>query len=215
MRKTQQLLKYIGLFILFPIIYIIISLILTYIPVESKKDFYEKKSKIYLSTNGVHLEMIIHKNDLDPSILTGQVFNNEAQFFSFGWGDKNFYVETPTWEDLTFMNGFCALFINTSALIHVTRYTEIRKDWIEIKLSKTQLYKLNHYINNTFRLGANNKKILLHGLGYHRNDDFYEANGNYNCFRTCNTWINKAFKESDIKACLWTPYDFGLLGMHQ
>lgn len=199
----------------FPVTYLITSLVLTYIPVKGKKDVSEKKHSIYLSTNGVHLEMIVHKNDLDPAILNGQVFNNEAQFFSFGWGDKNFYVETPTWEDLTFMNGFCALFINTSTLIHVTRYKKIGQDWVEIKISSAQLTKMNQYINNAFRVDDNAQKILLPGLGYYKNDDFYEANGNYNCFRTCNTWINNAFKESDIEACMWTPYDFGLLGMHQ
>ncbi|MCP5062170.1 MAG: DUF2459 domain-containing protein, partial [Ignavibacteriae bacterium] len=51
--------------------------------------------------------------------------------------------------------------------------------------------------------------------GYTPYDDFYEAVGSYSLFNTCNTWVNSAFKECNIKACLWTPYDFGLISMHK
>ncbi|GAA4278188.1 TIGR02117 family protein [Aquimarina mytili] len=187
---------------------------LTYITVNNDQDLTEKKYNIYLSSNGVHLEIILHKDELNSSILKGQVYNPEAQFFSFGWGDKNFYVETPTWADLTFVNGFRALFINSSTLLHVTRYREIQKDWVEIQVSQAQLDKINTYIDTAFRLDDKGKKILLPGLGYYKSDDFYEAIGNYHCFRTCNTWVNTALKESDIKACVWTPFDFGLLSIH-
>ncbi|MEW7292288.1 TIGR02117 family protein [Aquimarina sp. 2304DJ70-9] len=215
MRKTKKILKYTAIILAIPVVYLIISLILTYIPVNKNNDYAEKKHSIYLSSNGVHLEIITHKNDLKTTILDGQIYNNEARFFSFGWGDKNFYVETLTWADLTFINGFRALCVNSSTLLHVTRYEKIQKDWVEVKISKVQLDNINTYIDNTFRLDNDGKKILLPGLGYYKNDDFYEAIGNYTGFNTCNTWVNTALKESDIKACLWTPFDFGLLNMHK
>ena len=62
---------------------------------------------------------------------------------------------------------------------------------------------------------SENKKVLLENKGYTPYDDFYEALGSYSLFNTCNTWVNSACKESNIKACLWTPYDFGLISMHK
>ncbi len=213
--RIKKILQYIGVTFLLPVAYLIISLILTYIPVNTKDDLSEKDHMIYLSSNGVHLEIILAKNDIASNILEGVKYNDNDLFFSFGWGDKNFYVETPTWADLTFINGFKALFFNSSTLIHVTRYTEIQQNWVQIHINRDQLEKMNLYIGNTFRLDPGNKKIILPGLGYYHNDDFYEAVGNYTCFNTCNSWTNKALKESDIKACLWTPYDFRLLTMHK
>lgn len=215
MRLFKKILKYIGVFLILPITYLILSLILTYISVNGEQNNNEKNHTIYLSSNGVHLEIIISKNDLNSVILADQIYNKQAEYFSFGWGDKNFYVETPTWADLTFLNGFRALFLNSPTLLHVTRYSSPQKDWVAIKIDQEQLDKINSYITTTFRLDSENKKILLPGIGYRKNDDFYEAIGNYTCLNTCNSWVNTALKQSDIKACLWTPYDFGLLYIHK
>ncbi|PKV52680.1 uncharacterized protein (TIGR02117 family) [Aquimarina sp. MAR_2010_214] len=215
MRLLKKILKYIGVILIFPISYLIASLILTYIPVNEKKDSKEKNHTIYLSSNGVHLEIIIAKNDLNIILLNDQLDAPQAQYFSFGWGDKNFYIETPLWADLTFVNGFQALFLNTSTLLHVTRHSSVQEDWVALHINQEQLKKINQYISTTFRLNAENKKIVLPGLGYYKNDDFYEAIGSYTCFNTCNSWVNTGLKQSDIKACLWTPFDFGLLDMHK
>lgn len=215
MRLTKKILKYIGFLLLIPFIYIIVSLVLTCISVNNNTNDNSKKHTIYLNSNGVHLEIIIAKDDLDASLLEDQKYTQKDTYFSFGWGDKNFYVETPVWADLTFVNGFQALFLKSPSLLHVSRYSSIHKDWVALKIDQEQLKKINLYIKNTFRLNSRNKKIILPGLGHYKNDDFYEAIGHYTCFNTCNSWVNTGLKKSGIKACLWTPYDFGLLYLHK
>ncbi len=214
-RRVKKILRYIGFILMIPITYLLVSLILTYIPVDRDNDIAEKKHSVYLSSNGIHLEIIIPKENLDPSILNGLTFEDNEDFFSFGWGDRTFYIKTSTWSDFTILNKCRAAFFKTPALLHVTRYTNTRSDWVEIKMTPTQFMKLNTYINNAFRLNERNEKVILPGLGYYKNDNFYEAIGNYSCFNTCNTWVNTALKQSGIKACLWTPYDFRLLDIHQ
>ncbi|REG87882.1 uncharacterized protein DUF2459 [Winogradskyella sediminis] len=58
-------------------------------------------------------------------------------------------------------------------------------------------------------------KIILENQGYSSIDDFYKAKGSYSCFKTCNSWVNSAFKESGLKSCLWTPFDFGLMNKYE
>ncbi|WP_109435200.1 MULTISPECIES: DUF2459 domain-containing protein [Aquimarina] len=215
MKIIKKVFKSIGVFLALPMLYIIISLILTYIPVNKQENKNKMTHTVYLNSNGIHLEIIIAKNDLNKTILKDQVYNSQTRYFSFGWGDKNFYVETPTWADFTFMNGFQALFLNSQALLHVTRYSSVQKNWVAIKINQAQLKQINLYISDTFRLDFQNKKVLLPGLGYTKNDDFYEALGNYTCLNTCNSWINTGLKQSNMKACLWTPYDFGLMAMYK
>ncbi|WP_160114560.1 DUF2459 domain-containing protein [Aquimarina sp. AU474] len=215
MRLTKKILKSIGVVLIIPIAYLIVSLGFSYITVNKNDDLSEKKHSIYIASNGIHLEIIIPKTELNSSILKGITYTEQEKFFSFGWGDKAFYIKTSTWGNFTVINKCKAAFINTPALLHVIRYPSIKNDWVEIKMSSTQIKKMNSYIHDTFRLDANNQKIILPGLGYYKNDDFYEATGNYNCFNTCNTWVNTALKQSKAKACLWTPFDFRLLSLHK
>ncbi|MDP3353287.1 MAG: DUF2459 domain-containing protein [Flavobacteriaceae bacterium] len=211
----KYIIKGIVLLIVIPIIYIILSLIFTYIPIKSTVQNEYKNELIYLHTNGVHLSIIIEKKLLDPKLLNGLNYEQHNRYFSFAWGDKNFYLNTPTWSDLTFKNAFIALFLKSPTLIHVTRYDNLNKDWIEIRTNKNQLIKLNTYLYNSFYLDGTHKKTIKVNSCYSTLDDFYEAKGNYSCFNTCNSWVNTAFKKSDLNACLWTPFDFGLYRMYQ
>lgn len=215
MRLVKKILKYLGIVLIFPIAYLILSLILTYITVNEKTSDLEKNSSVYIASNGTHLEIIIPKTKLDSTLLHGLKLNNQEHFLSFGWGDRTYYIKASTSLNFTILNKCQAAFANSSALLHVTRYKRKRNDWVEIKMTPSQLKVLQTYINNTFKNNNENKKIILPGISYSSNDNFYEAKGNYNCFNTCNTWINTALKQSNAKACLWTPFDFGLISIHK
>ncbi len=108
-----------------------------------------------------------------------------------------------------------ALFLKSSTLLHVTRYSAVGTEWVEVKVSAPELQKLNTYIHQTFTRTTNGSNILLKNEGYSSLDDFYKSKGSYSCFSTCNSWVNVGFKESGIKSCLWTPFDFGLLNKHK
>lgn len=215
MKVVKKIVKWIGVIILIPVLYLLISLILTCIPINNEEGHSAKNNSIYLNSNGIHLNIIIPKNQLDSKLLEGLKYLKNDAYFAFGWGDKDFYLNTPTWNDLTFNNAFQALFLKSSVLIHLTRYSTVEEDWVEIKVNQNQLDKINLYIYKTFYVDLSHKKIILNNRGYSYNDDFYEALGSFSCFKTCNSWVNSGLKESDIKACLWTPFDFGLLNIHK
>lgn len=215
MKIVVKILKWCSLIFLIPILYIFIALLLSYIPINPKISDSTQNKTIYIKTNGVHLDIILHKNDLDSLLINNLKYDEHDEYFAFSWGEKIFYLNTPTWGDLTFRNGFRALFLKNTTLVHLTRYTKIRNDWVVIKVNQTQLANINHYLNSTFYINAYQQKVLLPNKGYDYNDDFYEANGQYSLFNTCNTWVNTGLKQSGIKASLWTPFDFGLMYLHQ
>lgn len=215
MKTLRKILKWVLYFLLIPISYIIISLILTYITVNKTELNTINTKEVYLNTNGVHLNIIIYINELSIELKKDLEFTQEQKYFSFGWGDKNFYLNTPTWRDLTFGNAFKALFLKTSTLIHLTKYKQIRKSWTKVTLSEQELKKLNQFISKSFQKDVSGNKIILPNSGYSRNDDFYKANGSYSCFKTSNTWVNSAFKESGLKSSIWTPFDFRLIDINE
>lgn len=215
MKIVKTILKWILYIISIPLAYIIISLVLSFITVDRKVNNQIFDKLIYLNTNGVHLDVVMPLENVDSSLLSGLKFNQNEKYLSFGWGDENFYINTPTWGDLTFNNAIKAMFLKSPTLMHVTRYRSKRSDWIEIKISESELDQLNQYLQNTFKINEDGMKIILENEGYTLSDDFYKANGNYHCFNTYNSWVNKGFKESGLKSCLWTPFDFGLMHKYE
>ena len=140
MKRLKKILKWFFVILLFPFTYILVSLILTYIPINTDEIKTSIKNKsIYLTSNGVHLDIIIPKENISPDLLRGLKYLERDKYFAFGWGDKKFYLETATWDDLTFKNAFQAVFLKGSTLVHSTVYSNQQKYWVEIPLNQQQL----------------------------------------------------------------------------
>ena len=215
MKLVKRILKWILCLLLIPILYLIVSLILSSITIDRKIENKNYEKIIYLNTNGVHLDIIISKENIDSLLLLGLKHEKSDKYLSFGWGDENFYLNTPNWGDLTFKNAFSAMFLKSSTLMHVTRHKSKGLNWVEIKITDSELKKLSIYLQNTFKTSDKGVKIILENKGYSSIDDFYKANDSYSCFKTCNSWVNSGFKESGLKSCLWTPFDFGLINIYK
>ena len=124
MKKLNKILKWIFYIIIIKILliigFIIVSFILTNIIVNPENQGPYTK-EIYLSDNGIHVDIIIPEN---------------KQYIAYGWGSEIFYLNTPTWDDLTFNNAFKALFTEPTSVMHVTTYKNIQKNWIKIDYLK-------------------------------------------------------------------------------
>jgi len=174
----------------------------------------------YILSNGVHTDIVVPaKNEVFNwyKIIKAEHTlskDSNANFVAFGWGDKGFYLETPTWADLKFTTAFKAACGLSSSAIHVTYYKKIKESerCKQIKLNKAQYIKLVEYIKQSFLLNES-KNIINIGtkVVYGDNDSFYEAVGSYSLFKTCNTWTNSALKSCGQKACFWTPFESGIL----
>ena len=214
MKTLKKIFQWIFYVLLLPLLYASIALICSFITVGENNPTGNENHTIYLHTNGVHLDIAISKADLDEDLYRQLYHKPGENYISFGWGDENFYLNTRTWDDLTFGNAFGALFLKSSTLMHVTRYRGVHKDWQAIKVSARQLEILNERISQSFKRDRASQIIQLENKGYTAIDDFYKAEGSYSCIYTCNTWVNSVFKDAGLKSCLWTPFDFGLLSKY-
>ncbi|MDC8002789.1 TIGR02117 family protein [Aureisphaera galaxeae] len=215
MRLVKKILKVLGYMIAVPVAYFLIALLLSTITVNKASSNSEGTDIVYLSTNGVHLDIVIPRESLSENLSRDLRFLEDDQYVAFGWGDENFYLNTPTWGDLTFKNAFRAMFLKSSSLVHLTRHKSKRSSWVAVPIDKNKLEKLNDFILKSFSLDASGGKIELPNTGYYHNDHFYKAEGSYSFVKTCNSWVNSGFKESGLKASYWTPFDFGLLNKYE
>lgn len=192
-------------------IYFFLSIILSFSPVTTPLPDCVPEKEIYISTNGIHADIIIPAHELDSDFLLQIQPLPATQFIAFGYGDKNFYIKTPEWKDLTFSVAFRALFLKSETSMHVTYYQWKARNWKSVKLCHQQLRTLIVYIESTFRYDQQGQLLKMEFEGYNKYDRFFEAEGNFSLFTTCNTWVNAGFKESEIRTAVWTPFDLGVL----
>lgn len=206
----RRLFRILLALVLLPVVYALVALLLGLVPVN-RKGLQGGEHTIHLTTNGVHLNLILAHEDLSPALLDGLHVDEATRHVGFGWGDAEFYLNTPEWSDLTPRRALVAAFLPSPTLVHVSRYRHVGGDWNAIPISSEQLALLDAFLLDAFATDADGHKQLLPGAGYGIHDDFLHANGSYSALRTCNTWVNDALKRSGLPACLWTPFDFAVL----
>ncbi|MCQ9638787.1 TIGR02117 family protein [Chryseobacterium sp. WG14] len=213
------LLKVLGIILGIVIIYVLLGLLIPFIPVSAKDDGEKKDIPIYIYTNGVHTDIVMPvKNDLQDWSLKIPFANLKSKktdynYIGIGWGDKGFYLDTPTWADLKFSTAVKAAFWLSDSAMHCTYYTTMKEgdDCKMIMISRSQYEKLVRFVEDKFDRDQNGNFILIPtNAVYGDNDAFYDAKGTYSFLYTCNTWTNDALKVAGQKAALWTPSDFGI-----
>jgi len=170
--------------------------------------------QIWLTSNGVHTDIVMpirnaqmdwnHFLNIEDTCWHQSKFN----YVSIGWGDRGFYLETPTWRDLKFSTAVKAAFFMGTSALHVTglRHTPRASLQTSIYITELQYQRLWTCIQKDFSCEGPFPK-LIKAKGYGKNDLFFEAKGTYSLFFTCNTWTNEALKTAGLPACLWTIYD--------
>ncbi len=169
--------------------------------------------EILVMSSAVHADIVvpIRSNQCDWSAeLPSGLFRgdtSEATHVAFGWGDRGFFLDTPTWADMKLSTALHALFWPSRTCMQVTR-TDI--DWWRphgqsIRISPTQHERLIAFIESGFQRDANGNRMPIPGRAYGQDDVFFEATGSYHCFNTCNSWVGRGLKAAGVRVGWSTP----------
>lgn len=224
MAALKTSLRYLFRFLLgiiaFIPLYLFFAWLMPYIKVNTSFKNATDGIEIFVQSNGVHTDIImpietseITWNELLPYSDFVNV-NSDYNYVAIGWGDKGFFLDTPTWDDLTFSTAFKAAFGLGRSAMHVTykyKTPRLTDDCKKIMITKEQYQKLIKTILESFEL-KNEKPIWINHKGYTQQDCFYEAKGTYSMFKTCNVWTGNTLKSAEIKIGLWTPFESGIVG---
>ena len=203
------------------LIYIACAFIFSRITIEGHK---EKKARhtVFLMKSGIHMDFLLpicnELKDWQEEFPISNTRSKDSTYkkIAIGWGSKDFYMNTPTWDDLTLKIFLISNFGLGSSAIHVKYYTDtFPKDskTVSLKLSDNQYKKLVKYIENSLKRSGTTKSSFIlpkNPKVLSKNDAYYDAKQNYSLLFTCNSWINNGLKASGQKACLWTPYSQGI-----
>ena len=168
---------------------------------------------IQMISNAVHSEFILPISDGDSD------WRDEFEAFDFpadtswatrvavGWGDKGFFINTPTWSDLKLSTALHALFWPSDTCLHVSMIsdTQVPLDARSICISPKQYHRLCEFIRTSLKVNDAGKPMPIAGAHYSSNDAFYEALGCYHCLNTCNSWVGRGLQAAGVRVPLLTP----------
>jgi uncharacterized protein (TIGR02117 family) len=183
-----------------------------------------KEMAVYISTNGFHTDIVmpIKTEVVDWSqkmkFSDTKSKNNIHHFVAVGWGNQDFFINIPSWSELKLSIALRAVLGIGPSAMHVTFSKNVNEDEFcrKIELSKSQYIDLTNFIESYFIQDSLGNFIIISTPNtYGNNDAFYEANGRYTPFFTCNTWANSALKSAGLRACLWTPFQSGIFNIFE
>ena len=219
MKTIKKTFKYIGVFLLTLIAYGFLVTLMSYVTVNDKEAAIdEPKVEIFILSNGVHTDIVVPvKNDTfdwskQIKIEHTKAKDATAKYLAMGWGDRGFYLETPTWADLKASTALKAASGLSTSAMHVTFYKHLKENQSckKIQISVESYKKLITFINESFQTKSGEFLKIETNAVYGKHDVFYEANGSYSLFYTCNSWANQALKAANQKAALWTISESGI-----
>jgi len=217
-RALVWLLRIVAGIVALPLLYFAAALFLGLIPANAS--FHQPPPgqgiTIYVRSNGVHTDIVMPKVNAEmdwrpyarPEHLADPRWGN-ADHIAVGYGNRDFYLNVPSWGDLSFGAAFAAMTGRGETLLHVEHVDRPAPDESQrpIRISSDQYRRLAGFIQQHFRLDASGRPIPLVGRGYGPGDMFYEANGGFSMFFNCNEWTGSALRTAGVRIGLWTPFE--------
>lgn len=169
---------------------------------------------IFVRSNEVHTDLVL------PVVAAGvdwrQIFPPQhfrgdmsaAEFVALGWGNRQFYVDTPAWSDFRLSTACGALFWPSEAVLHVEYLAEPAPSaWFhEVHVTREEYERLTEFVRAT--VGSPDEQgcaVLACDSSYGASDRFYAATGRYHCFNTCNQWTGRGLARAGLPVGIWTP----------
>ncbi|MEL7085434.1 MAG: TIGR02117 family protein [Cyanobacteria bacterium J06597_1] len=212
MRWSRQLVRWaLGGLLLF-----LAVLLVGLIPVNNRFSPTTDGVEVAVVSNAVHADIIVpvRTDDMDwLERFDERNFPSDVSAYShvaIGWGDRGFFLETPTLADLNLSTAVNALFLPSRSCLHVTFTRPERFDSApSVTITSDQYKDLVAFVQRSLTTSPTGNPtghpISIPGYSYSSTDTFFEAHGTYHLFNTCNSWAGQALKAAGIRAPWLSP----------
>lgn len=215
MKKVARISNYaLALLLLAILLYACAALVLGLLPVNRAFREPDQGIDIYLRANAVHADLMLPTHsavhDWRNAIKVPGI--DRADYLSIGWGDRAFYLETKNWADLRAVNALRALIGVDSTVMHISAENTPREtdEVRRIRISAAQLQQLVALVNASLTRDAQGQPQQISGAHYANNDGFFEAQGHYSMFNTCNEWVRTSLSGAGVRTASWSPLAAGI-----
>jgi uncharacterized protein (TIGR02117 family) len=172
--------------------------------------------RIFVRSNEIHTDLVLPVCDAAETIDWRSVFppddfrrNVQSHaWISLGWGNRQFYVETPTWAEFQLGTACRALLWPSESVLHVEYVSECAAGPIlrEVLISRADYRELASFVEASIgtRNGAGTAQTAT-DVSYGDADRFYTSSGRYHALNTCNQWTGRGLARAGVPVGIWTP----------
>ena len=169
---------------------------------------------ILVGANAIHTEIIMpvatETIDWRQHFLLADIDDPSREYTHIGvsWGERDYFLETPSWTDFNLFTSIAALF-GGEGLLHATFYVRPAPadDFRELRISPEEYRELVALI--LADLPALESRATYDGYSSH--DVFYSGRGRYHLGNTCNQWTSDRLAAAGIETGWWTPLPGGVM----
>jgi uncharacterized protein (TIGR02117 family) len=170
---------------------------------------------IGVETNGVHtalvMPLVTPAKDWRREFALSDVARPDRPYthVSVSWGEREVFLDTPTWWDLSPMVVLRVLTVGGESLEHVVFYVrpQATETLRPFRLTDAQYARLVASIEA--RLPR--ERPLIKHPGYGASDVFYDVEGRYTAVNTCNQWTSNRLADAGVRIGRWTPLAGGVM----
>jgi uncharacterized protein (TIGR02117 family) len=131
-------------------------------------------------------------------------------YLKFGWGDREFYMNTPTLAEIRLGRTLRTLFApGNPTAIYVEGYSQLPNEpgvtLRCIALERKDYKNLVAFLQRSFVLDAQGQPQRLRD-GFGATSGFYAGTGHYSILRTCNTWAADGLDAANLNTPLWSVF---------
>ena len=170
--------------------------------------------EIMVGDNGVHTELVLPlvtpNKDWRGDFPVTDIPASDRPYthVAVSWGEREVFLNTPTWADLRPGTAIGAL-IGGDALLHVAHYVRPApsEDFRPLRLRPAEYARLVARVEAAVRPP---ERRIKH-RGYADWDVFYDAPGRYTWRQTCNQWTSDTLAAAGVRAGWWTPFAGGVM----
>jgi uncharacterized protein (TIGR02117 family) len=171
--------------------------------------------EIMIETNGVHtaivMPLVTAQKDWRTDFPAEDVGAPGRAYthVSVSWGEREVFLETPTWWDLSPLTVLRIIGLGGEGLIHAAHYVRPAPDPTirPLRISEAEYQRLVGRIEGALPPGASRRRYR----GYSDHDVFYDAPGRYTPLNTCNQWTSDTLAAAGIRTGWWTPLAGGVM----
>jgi uncharacterized protein (TIGR02117 family) len=174
----------------------------------------ERGVDIMVESNGVHtalvLPLVTPERDWRLLLPASDVAvpGRPYTHVSISWGEREVFLETPTWWDLSPVTVARIIGIGGDGILHIAHYVRPAPadDIRPLRITRAQYRRLVSEIDRALPQGQR-----VSYPGYYDFDVFYEAPGRYTTTKTCNQWTSDTLAAAGIRTGWWTPFAGGVM----
>ncbi len=173
--------------------------------------------QIMVETNGVHTGIVMPVTTADfdwrpvfPSIAT-PVYGEPPTHIAVGWGEREVFLNTPTWGDLKARTALRIVFTGGEPIMRVSHYVRPAPaaNYRPVTISRAAYVRMARAIAASLVPEGDRPRAAMRGVD--PGDAYYLATGHYTLANTCNTWVGDRLADGGIQMGLWTPFAGGVM----